>query len=129
MRTIKFRAWDADFCKMIYEPTKDGYSVDIQSGILEVGLTDGDGDYVALPLMQFTGLLDKNGKEIYENDIVRLIETIGENIPQEYIGIIEFESGCFWFHARGRSENCWFHHNKEDIEVIGNRFENPELLS
>lgn len=120
MRTIKFRVWDADFGKMVYEPTKDGYSVDMQSGILEVGLCDGDGDYFALPLMQFTGLLDKQGKEIYEGDIIKH--------PVCEVGkVVYFYSYAgFYVEARGLLYDL---KTNGDYEVIGNQFENPELLS
>ena len=66
-------------------------------------------------LMQFTGLLDKNGKEIYEGDIY---------LPRDGVKrIIEFKDGCF-------AEKNSFPTFRIELggEVIGNIYENPELL-
>lgn len=90
---------------------------------------------VAPPIMFFIGIYDKHGVKIFSGDIVRMTEITRDYMGQDeedaqsvtMTGVIEFESGCFWFQAPGRSENCWFHHNSSDIEVIGNVFQNPEL--
>jgi uncharacterized phage protein (TIGR01671 family) len=77
-------------------------------------------------LMQFTGLKDKNGKEIYEGDILAA--------PHTYNIEIIYKNGGFlmeFFDDIG--EKCEYHLNKElieqdDLEIIGNKYENPELL-
>lgn len=89
-------------------------------------------DYIELPaweLMQFTGLTDKNGKEIYEGDIVT------HNIYTKASGRTEKSepNAVYW-----NEETCGFETNKEgsyragmfyeEYEVIGNIYENPELL-
>ena len=72
-------------------------------------------------IMQFTGLLDKNGKEIYEGDIVRSILPGSPELVKDFV--IEWEvdktSGTVGFTVLLR---------EEDREVIGNIYENPELL-
>lgn len=86
-----------------------------------------EGRYTALDsgnyeVMQFTGLKDKNGKEIYEGDIVRL-----EQWEPEIYEVV-FNRGGFCFR---HSDTDVFYHDAKYIEkgeVIGNIYENPELL-
>ena len=84
-------------------------------------------------LMQFTGLKDKNGKEIYEGDIVKYqgLEGFDYEDKEETISEVAFIDGAFvpvYLSTRN-------HHNSddemiivEDLEVIGNIYETPELL-
>ena len=100
MRQIKFRAWDGE------EMLKDWLVLkDTGGGVFPVTLTRKAG-----VVMQFTGLKDKNGKDVYEADIIKRFEE--DDKPELVIW------GDF---------NCraW---NDKDIEVIGNIYENPELL-
>lgn len=72
---------------------------------------------------QYTGLNDKNGDEIYEGDIVgcTLLD------EKERIGAVQYHNGCFWFICtNGFSDEYLV--NMCDKEVIGNVYDNPELL-
>jgi uncharacterized phage protein (TIGR01671 family) len=79
-----------------------------------------------IELMQFTGLIDKNGREIYEGDIVFSLDKAYE---------VEFYEGCFGIHIPS-PDRAYPHHYcqaygkamAEDDEVIGNIHETPELL-
>lgn len=72
-------------------------------------------------LMQSTGLQDKNGREIFEGDIINF-----DYYGRLLIGRVEFEKGCFWWVGRDSSELVYKSH--EGIEVIGNVYQNPEIL-
>lgn len=81
---------------------------------------------------QFTGLTDKNGKEIYEGDIL----IWGENEYKSKPLIVCFKHGsfgyiyCDWFHSFAGNRNFTFNPLNTDVrfEIIGNIHDNPELL-
>ena len=86
--------------------------------------------------MQYTGLKDKNGKEIYEGDIIigLFAEVFGsEDIPCliEPIGTEEVSEGYLSICASPRGKDgCYaLQLGEENIEIIGNIYENPELLN
>ncbi|HAT4290168.1 TPA: hypothetical protein I9061_002710 [Clostridium perfringens] len=130
-REIKFRIYDTDEKEMFYQEDID--YIDFITGIVFIHQEDGY-DYLLDyksddgKLMQYTGLKDKNGKEIYEGDI------LGRH---EYWPIrIEYDKGCFMVRDldKVRYNNlilnvpiCNFE-SINDWKVIGNIYENPELL-
>ena len=88
-------------------------------------------------LMQFTGLHDKNGKEIYEGDIVKInAHSYDFGFEKDRIGEIRFIEGCFGFYKQLSEKEYLFNElstefgygELEYYEVIGNIYENPELL-
>lgn len=141
MNKPKFRAWDTWNKRMITEfggsnrvKTKDGSNyVDLQArkdGTVKAVLMEfkNSGIFTRpvedLPTMQYTGLKDKNGVEIYESDILNYGDY---KKSHEVI----FRNGCFWGHAIGEEEQIGIglFNALEDLEVCGNVHENPELLN
>ena len=113
MREIKFRAWDG--ISMQDCGAVDGCPVDFCSGSVWYW------EEPTKPIMQFTGLADKNGVEIYEKDIV-YIAGLGNCIVEW----CNYFAG-FTFHSKGDAHS--YHEVIEDIEgILGNIHENPELL-
>lgn len=123
MREIKFRAWNKK------RKCFTCFSLDPPSNLREVVIACGKpNEYYELT--QYTGLVDKNGKEIYEGDIVRCklyyfgLPTKTENFTVKYGRFIRENRGAGFYPFYG-TINAY-----EVIEskVIGNIYENPELL-
>lgn len=122
MREIKFRAWIRG--KMQYEFLPTGLGVLLMDRKPEISV------------MQYAGLKDKNGKEIYEGDVIEIELDWGK--PKSCKAIVEFEYGRFCGKAIRQHDivgkgNRWLTINlTEDhngCEVIGNIWENPDLLN
>lgn len=70
---------------------------------------------------QFTGLLDNEGHEIYEDDII--------SFDNGNIGIVEFSRGCFVVKSgKDNVTRSLYEIHNWSVKILGNRFENPELL-
>lgn len=137
MREIKFRAWDAKYkymnykvmvgmygdnvmddenytaCSMWIEPKKVDYKCEPHWANFEPYHKD-------ILLMQYTGLKDKNGKEIYEGDILLTKDIEGE----KYQTCVTYENGMFLSGEEPLYDDVFLF----EAEVVGNIYENPELL-
>ena len=147
MREIKFRAWFNGKNRMVYnlgfddrsfitldDPTlqeDEMPSVWDKDCIIDDSYYEGAFSY---EIMQYTGLLDKNGKEIFEGDIVAFEDSDGGyEYPDVVVntGIVEYGELRFYFTNRIAAEMDDFYIKDgrcDDVEVIGNIHENPELL-
>ena len=119
-REIKFRIWDIENKEMLkvqeldFESTFYGGRIAIRP--------DQYNDYFDtedMILMQYTGIDDKNGKEIYEGDIVKY-----ENMT----GKIMFFNGSFIMSNFEETEEWELGVINEELEIMGNIYDNPELL-
>ena len=122
MREIRFRAWHKQYYKMHgWEWVKElDYPFHESSGHIE----DRDGPFAdsMCIVMQYTGLKDKNGREIYEGDILQDTES-KEN------GIVVFSRAAFQVEFK---DELWPFDDLDGIDrygvVVGNIYENPDLI-
>lgn len=107
-RAIKFRFWRDNEMQMAH-----------RLNAYDNNNFAGDGEI----LMQFTGLYDCEGKEIYEGDIVNAYD----NNCLDNIGVIEYYQNSFNLVCQDIHLSQWS--NAENIYVLGNIYEHPELLN
>ena len=147
----KFRAYDNSSLTRMYQPDE------VMVGNGDIWIIDEDsvaGEWIVnndIHLMQSTGLLDKNGKEIFEGDILKFNDEWNEYCHEGYVdgsvegvNYVEVVKGeaCFEFGKTRYPESSLFIHMEDEhlsfaelvndkdfeFEIIGNVYENPELL-
>ena len=128
-REIKFRAWD-DLHNKMYPVSDIEWDAD---GRMWVTADDGKNGIELIDeeahLMQYTGLHDKNGRKIYEGDIVHGYDQEPDRddgyIGSSVTGVVNFKYGAFWI---GDSLHKVMLMTPPIVKVIGNVHENPDLL-
>lgn len=144
-REITFRAWDkirkemTSIMEITWAPDDRIFTVtvvkDIDAPVYVLGPEE-------VELMQYTGLKDKNGKEIYEGDIVRFKLQTGfacgwedgtdfdPTGAREIIRVVRYQNGEFVPRDEANIvEDGYYSWKTFDFEIIGNQFENPSLLT
>ena len=133
MREILFKAKRKDNGEWV-----EGYYLKYikpSNGEIEHRIFVSDGDGVTWytvtedTLCQYTGLTDKNGKKIWENDIVNVESgAMGSPYFDGMIGKIIFTECAFFVEPNNKAESTWLFDECAEHEVLGNIFDNPELM-
>ncbi|MCL7873828.1 YopX family protein [Bacillus altitudinis] len=124
MRNTKFRVWDENAQEMVYEVglTPEGIPYSIPD---HAEASDQFDYYPSCHKMQFTGLRDSKGVDIYEGDIVRGAPRYQR---EDEIILLEkkvsFLKGCYMFGSWNAHE---YFNKHQHIEVVGNLYEDPDL--
>lgn len=111
MREIKFRAWNGKEMKTAFDLSQNPRY-----------WWEENKDY---PLMQYTGLKDKNDVEIYEGDI---IEQLSERTYESVKGTVKYIDGSYLLEYLSGDDGCYLFDEVAYNQVLGNIYENPELL-
>ena len=131
MKTNKFRVWDK-LAERFIRPDKGfqgHYTLDLNGCFYDLGNGSGGDEYV---VQQYIGLLDNHGKEIYEGDIV----TFKPKSDKPPFWEVKYDFGLAMFCLYNRKKERYFEYDScirghicgDDVRIIGNIFENPELL-
>ena len=120
----KYRAYDGGSLNRMYQPDE------VMVGNGDIWIIDEDsvaGEWIVnndIHLMQSTGLRDKNGKEIFEGDIVKMSKDVYSE--PTYYEVVRHYGGAYRLESKQHGCELWLRHT--DCEVVGNVYENKELL-
>ena len=125
MREILFRGKIIELCEYQGQWLKGFYAVENGKPFIAIPKENGlNGFYCDSETVgQYTGLKDKNGNKVFEHDIVKAYASLDEI---SFIGVVKYFDGSFCI----CDPDFWVHCNlmSQDVEVIGNIYDNPELL-
>ena len=121
----RYRAWDTTNKEMF----KDTFSITESGQVVVVEQEDVmcPPDYVFvdnLVIMQSTGMVDRNGNIIFEGDIVKMAKDVYSE--PTYYEVVRHYGGAYRLESKQHGCELWLRHT--DCEVVGNVYENPELL-
>jgi uncharacterized phage protein (TIGR01671 family) len=122
MRELKFRVWHPEWKRFVY--------------FSDLQMRHHNGDYCLYAkedncktvyhfwsskpaVQQFTGIQDKNSKEIYEGDVIFADETVY---------VVAFDFGIFGLEGENKKITPLYQYNNKELVIIGNIYENPELI-
>ena len=134
MREIKFRAWDRENKEMLDVQELDYQGSYSGQPMVRTTMYNDYFDTEDMILMQYTGLKDKNGKEIYEGDIVqfkgnykdkRKLVVFWDSMKS---GFFITPIHCYKYRVKEKTYLRAEFINAKNKEIIGNIYENPELL-
>lgn len=124
----KFRAWDRLRKEMNYKVMVGNCDTDDENWTCPIIWIEYRKKWLHFDdyecIMQSTGLVDKNGKEIFEGDIVKMSKDVYSE--PTYYEIIRHRGGAYRLESKQHGCELWLRHT--DCEVVGNVFENKELL-
>ena len=118
----RFRAWDKEFKEMVQVD-----ALVFEEQLIKATYKNGNvvkEDLKNYVLMQSTGLTDKNGKEIFEGDVVKMAKDFYSE--PTYYEVVRHRGGAYRLESEQHGCELWLRHT--DCEIAGNIYENPELV-
>lgn len=124
----KFRAWDRLRKEMNYKVMVGNCDTDDENWTCPIIWIENRKKWLHFDdyecIMQSTGLKDKNGKEIFDGDIVKMAKVVYSE--PTYYEVVRHYGGTYRIESKQHGCELWLRHT--DCEVVGNVYENKELL-